>query len=251
MPIRPLTTWLCAVCVALLVVQLPTTEAQDDATDEDRPPPSPRDARGERDRHRDDDGDRDLRRGEQRRGGRRGSFERPDRMMGRAGDDGPHLSDEQIRQRLEILKHLHPEITARIEQRMSDSEDGDIPPQLRKRLQQHMRRMGPKIERLIQLRQNDPEAFELFVEDRRHDRLCHKLTARLRAASDDTDTEQKLKDAISRHFEVRQRQYEHDLTKLEKRVQRLREKIEWRRSNPKKVQKQRLADLTGHSSEGW
>ncbi|MAE65292.1 MAG: hypothetical protein CMJ18_13555 [Phycisphaeraceae bacterium] len=235
-----------------LVLAAADARARDNGHDDrhDHGPPPRHDHAG----HDEDDAPRHRDRGPRgRTDGRHGRGAKrpgPGGPMGSMGSERPHrfddrrLSETEISERLEILRMIHPEWAERAE-RVQRSH-----PQ---RLQQMMRRRMPRIERLIELRKNDSDAFDLEVGNIRLERESRELGEKLRRAGDDPGADairKALRDAVTRHFEIRQKLKERRLAHLEKEIAALREGLEQRRKDRDRMIEQRLQNLTGKKG-GW
>ena len=177
---------------------------------------------------------------------RRGEFGRRDDRRGPQGHEPwRHLSDEQIEQRLEILREFNPEMARRIEHLM-ESRGGRPSDRIRKVLQRHW----PHIEKLRNLKDHDPTAFRLYVEDEKLGRRCKRFAMQLRKSGGGTDEQkQELREMIAQHFDVRQRKMEHKLDKLEESIKHLKQQLELRREKRSDLEASRYNQLVGATSE--
>ncbi len=198
--------------------------------------------------------ERPMRRGPQGEGGRMGG---PPGMDGPGSDSMPplrqgvgqvytgqvpELTDELIAEVLAVIADfdevLHARLTAALETN---------PEVVRGRLQNDLRRWMAAVE----LKRNDPELYELNVEDRRLSRETSQLVGEYVAARRAGDTEKmdaiktSLESLVGEHFEVRQKMRERDLAQLEQRLEFLRTQVQQRRERRQEVIRQHLQQLFG------
>lgn len=105
--------------------------------------------------------------------------------------------------------------------------------------------MGPY--EMQRLEQDDPEMYQLLVEDNRLDREAIALARRVREAKS-TDREKLRADlavVVNKHFDVRQQRRELSLKRMEEELKRLREAIESRSKGREDVVQRRITELVG------
>lgn len=169
-----------------------------------------------------------------------GAFGRPGHggREHRAGAEVRKLR-EQIAERLEVLQQINPEVAERIQRHM-DKRGGMNPERIRMMLGEQFQR----IDRLLHLKRDDPDAFELAIDDLKLDRKTQELAEELRRAGGDIgDHRDQLRALIGRHFDVRQRKYEHELNRLEKRIAQLRRQLKTRRNHREALEQSRFDEL--------
>lgn len=208
----------------------------------------------------DDDGDRSQRRFDRRRPGadRPGSGgdsqRRPGtgRGMGRAdrpgtpGQRGPMMSAEYRQRLLDVLKDLDPEIAERLEKKSEEDP---------RKLYDVMRRFGPRVHRLVQLKESDTETYQLSIKDMKIGLECDKLSRQYRkakkAGDDDRAAEIRalIADQVEEHFDIRQKSREAQLERLERRLAEARKQLEKRADQRPRLIKDRISDLTGEDDE--
>ncbi len=157
------------------------------------------------------------------------------------GPPGPRLSEEEFKERLELLRELHPDLAERLEQ-LKDRN----PQRVGAMIREHFPRLGE----MLELRRRDPELFELRVKDIRANRKTLELAERYRQArrAGDQAQSQSLRDelqaAIREHFEVRQAQRERELAMLEERLEELRQRIKERTAQREELIQKRISELS-------
>ena len=228
-----------ALTVAVILALSVTVRAEDG---EGRPPSD--DQREHRDdfKHRRDRAgmDRPMREPHDQRPGPQGRPMRPRRAPQR------DLTPEGVEERMRILREIHPQLAERIA-RMKEAR----PERVGRMLGQHW----PRIENLIHMKKHDPKGFELHVHDMKLMRQSHELSRRLQRPDSDLDTEKKdqvrreLRELVANHFEVRQKLKEHDLAKLETRIEELRGQLRKRTTNKDQIIEDHLKKLSGQSDE--
>ncbi|MFO0869784.1 MAG: hypothetical protein U0935_12700 [Pirellulales bacterium] len=110
---------------------------------------------------------------------------------------------------------------------------------------------GPRQGDLDDLKRFDPEMYELEVQDRELERKTFELSSQYRTAPADQRTELKsqVQDAVKRHFEVRQKKRQLQLSRLEKELQRMREEMKRRDDAQEEIVGKRLSELLGERGE--
>lgn len=206
---------------------------------------------GDRDRehaegHR--EGDREGRRGDGRHDGER---ERP-RLLERGEDrpspeaitpgpfsphreadgergDPPPLDEAHREAALAVLADVYP----RLAERLNEAQEANP-----RRAEWALRKMWPRLHRLVELRERDPAMYRLRVADQRHKvetlRLVHQLRRAQRrdeAPARPRELRAKLRDRVNEHFEVRQRMRRHELEQLAERIEQLRAELQRRQTN--------------------
>jgi len=211
--------------------------------------------RGGRDREREHaegrrEGDRENERGDQWRGGdREGRRDRPgllDQGAGRRSTeaiapgpfaperddrrvDPPPLDEAQREAALEVLADVYP----RFAERLNEAQEANP-----RRAEWALRKMWPRLHRLVELRDRDPALYKLRVADQRHKvetlRLVHQLRRALRqgeAPGRVSALQDRLRERVNDHFEVRQRMRRHELEQLAERIEQLRAELRQRQAN--------------------
>ncbi len=174
----------------------------------------------------------------------------PGDMMGRRdrrrpGDHEPwrELTDEQIQERLAIIREVNPEMAKRIEHAMT-SGGGRHSDRLRQALHRHW----PKIEEMRNLKRHDSELYELIVADKKLERQCRQLAMKIRRGNgENSEAKDDLRGLIVKHFDVRQHKFKHTLAKLEKRVLELKKNLDMRLLKRTELEAQQFAELVGAS----
>jgi len=107
--------------------------------------------------------------------------------------------------------------------------------------------MGPPLFEMQRLEQDDPEMYQLLVEDNRLDREASAVARRVREAKS-TDREKLRADlavVVNKHFDVRQQRRELSLKRMEEELRRLREAMESRAKGRDEIVQKRLTELVG------
>jgi len=111
--------------------------------------------------------------------------------------------------------------------------------------------MGPPPYEMQRLEQDDPEMYQLLVEDNRLDREALALARRVREAKS-TEREKLRADlavVVNKHFDVRQQRRELSLKRMEEELKRLREAIESRSKGREDVVQRRITELVGDDKD--
>ena len=167
---------------------------------------------------------------------------RPMMMRGpRHGGADMKPTAEQLQQHLDVLEQINPDLAQRVREHLERN------PQ---RVRMLMQEQWPRLRRLVELKQRDPEMFELVVRDQRLERRTHELAEQYRQARDEGRQEeaeqlqQQLEDSLREHFDVRQTMRERELARLEQRLEEMRQRIQQRREARDELIEQRLEYLT-------
>lgn len=159
------------------------------------------------------------------------------------------LTPEEVKERLRILREVHPQLAERIAH-MKDTD-----PQ---RVGRMLGRHWPMIEDLIRMKEHDPKGLELHIHDMKLIRQSHKLSRQLRRHDSDLTAKKKeqlrleLRELVTSHFEVRQKLKERDLAKLERRIEELREQLHKRITNKSQIIEVHFKKLSGQpSGDEW
>ena len=163
--------------------------------------------------------------------------------------DRPPIRPEQVHQIMEMLSQVHPELAERIRRRM-----GPDTPLTGTRAMRFIKaqwpRIGPRMVKLWQLKQSDPVLYELTVSDIRTDREIRRLAMQIRAAEMPEDEEvDQFKQAIAKHFQIRQRKLERELEQLEKRIAQVKTRLKGRLQRREEFEQQRFNQLLGRAVE--
>jgi flagellar biosynthesis/type III secretory pathway M-ring protein FliF/YscJ len=164
---------------------------------------------------------------------------------GRRGDLGPPpMTEEETREAIEVLRKIDPEKAANLEQHLSENP---------RRVARVLRDSFPKIGRFLMMKKHDPKGFDLWVEDIRLNREAMDTAERFRRAQAQggevlaAAEEVALKQTVAEHFNVRQQIREHQLFKLEERINEMREQLIERASDRDELIEQRLDALIGEA----
>lgn len=158
----------------------------------------------------------------------------------------PPLTNDQIDEALGILERIDTDAAQAFQKQREED------PQA---VGKALRRWFPRMEHFLALRRYDPKMYELRVEDFRLAHASRKLARQLVAAREAKDAEQveaytaKLQSLVESHFDLRQRMREHELARLESRIERLREKLKERAADRGPLIDQRLMELTEGGEE--
>jgi DNA repair exonuclease SbcCD ATPase subunit len=168
---------------------------------------------------------------------RRGPWRRP------AGP--PHvepLDEAQTEALLDFLREYNPQMAERFTDAMKHNPE---------RVRRALAMVYPRYRELMELREENPELYELRREDlllARESRELVRELQQVRRADGEAEAErirERLRDVVTRHFEVRQALRERELEQLERRLEALRDELEQRREERDELIEQRLEELTG------
>lgn len=226
-------------CALIGATQL--LNAQDDLGPRDRmpPPPPPEDY--------DSPKRREMNKANRSRGDRpmRGS------RMNKDGKSHPSgrwsLTEEEVREAMEVLREYSPELAERIA-RWQEEDTENLRVLIGKRL--------PWVRRLIYMKRNDPQRYELSLQDLKLQRETQELARRFRDA-DDSEREElgkQLRQRLAAQFEVRQKVrtleiggLEKQIEALEKRIDEMKKQIDERSKSSQKLIDSRYEELTSQN----
>jgi len=166
---------------------------------------------------------------------------------GEAGADGGDRRTPEARRAAarEVLREIHPRLADRLAHARQRSPE---------RAERLWNRLGERLAHLAEVRESDPELYRLRVRDHRANLQTLRLARALRHASrtDQTETAQRMTEALRKHlqshFEIRQEIREHELARLEQRLQRMRGELRERRANKENLIDQVIARARGEAT---
>jgi uncharacterized protein YPO0396 len=111
--------------------------------------------------------------------------------------------------------------------------------------------MGPRMNSWEDLKRIDPEMYELEKQDQDLERKTFELASQFRNAPLDQRAEMKkqVEETVTKHFDVRQKKRQLQLSRMEKELQRMREEIQRRGDAQKEIVGKRLTELLGEKGE--
>lgn len=168
---------------------------------------------------------------------------------GRFGRSEPPLREDQTEEALEVLAAFNPEAAKQLEEMVKEDPD---------KARNLIVKRVPFIARLLQMKKDDPEGFELRAGDYRLDQQARELANKYReleAADKDLDArdvKRELEKVVEAHFDVRQKMREHILKKMEERLDVMRADLEKRDDDRKDLIEQRVGELvTEGAGKRW
>ena len=202
----------------------PTAERSSPEAAESMPPDRPRRAASrEREDHPEHAG-RDHRSGSP--PGHEGQGERPPPLLG-------ELSPEQIQAVLDILQEQNPQLARRLREAL------DKQPEVARRL---LANQWPRLQRLIDLKRNNPRMFRLTLQEFRQQREMLDTARQLRQCTDpqkQMELRGQLRDQVQKLFDLRLEIKQRELELLETRVEEMRDSLE-------QIRQQREARIDKH-----
>ena len=226
------TMWLAAFVGAGLLIGTPVQRALGQADDDDRPAvrPIPEGGGQPSDGFGPRPGDRTGPRGE------RGDRRRCPNRFGESGPSGPggfngprprgggrvweHLSEEK---REKVLDFLAEHFPMRYEELMRVQETD---PELFKR---HISRAAPEMLRMLNQSEDDPEMFELTMQEQENRFRMRRLLRRYNSAEDEADKvalEEDIRELVEGQFDIQQKRMEQEIEHLDHRMDELRRRLE-------------------------
>jgi len=181
-----------------------------------------------------------------------------DRRERRAAEDGPsnrprpvrpprELSAEQRERALAVLRDVNPRLAEKMEEALKSDKAS--------RAERMLARMSPRLLEMDQIKQRDPEAYELRVADNRAKLDTIRIAGKLRRAKANGETddaaqyETELRENLDKHFEIRQRLREKELQLLEQRIERMRVELKEHRAKKQQLIEQSLTRIRDGRAE--
>lgn len=227
---------------------------RDDDRDWDRRREMGRDRDWDDDDDRDRDDDRDWDEDREREYDRDRRREGPP-SHGRFGRDGvrregpmglmdPQRREEMRENILAVVSDIDPDRAERLERLLEHR-----PEMALGLLREHL----PHLLRLVHLREQNPDMYEIRIHDINLARESEELADHLHELREEdqpnenqvNEVRTRLRDLVIEHFEVRQHAREHELHQLEQRIDELRQQLEARSEAREKLIQRRLRDLLG------
>jgi len=102
-----------------------------------------------------------------------------------------------------------------------------------------------------QLRRDDPEMFELMKSDQDMERQEFELSEQLRQSKGEPRDalKKQIQELVQKHFDVRQKRRQLNLTRIEQDVQRMRDELKRREDSREAIVKRRTLELVGDHDE--
>jgi|GEM_PF-6275780 len=216
-------------CALIGAAQL--LNAQDNADPQDRPPPPPPPEDYDSPKRRDMNkanrsmGDRPAR-------GSRMNKEGKSHASGRWT-----LSEEEVQEAMEILREYNPELAERIARWQEEG---------RENLHALIGGRLPWVRRLIYMKRNDPERYELSLQDLKLQRESQELAKRIHEAdeSERAALSTQLRQRLTAQFEVRQKVRQLEIRALEKRIEEMKKQLDERSKSSQQLIDDRHEELT-------
>jgi hypothetical protein len=164
------------------------------------------------------------------------------RQPNRGGQAEQQLTREMERQVLEYVSKYHPERLKQLEQLRTDR-----PVFYRRALVRFSREMNT----MNRLKQEDPERYQELLEENKLDAESLDLAQQYKDASNEAEKEairKKLEDLLNRIFELRQKNRQQEIERLEKRIAGLREQNAKRLDMKDEIVQRRLLQLLGEKN---
>ncbi len=167
---------------------------------------------------------------------------------GRFGAGRFELTDERAERLLSLLEEVNPRLHERV-QRIWETD--------REKGRQALLRAAPRLIPLIELRERDPEAFEMKMEELRNGRQIFDLLREVRDAKPDELTQARLDQIraelvglVGHQFDLRARHGLQEAERLSRRLERFQAELEERATNRDGHVQQRADELLRRALEG-
>lgn len=154
----------------------------------------------------------------------------------------PELTDDLLKEVMAVIKDFDEALYTRLSSAMESN-----PEAVKSRLKLDLRRWMAAVE----LKRTDPELYELNVKDRQYSHETSRLVGEFFAARRQNETDRleairsELDSIVGKHFDVRQKLRERDLSQLEQRLEFLRKQVQQRRERRAEIIKEHLSQLFG------
>jgi hypothetical protein len=164
------------------------------------------------------------------------------------GPLGRLMTAEQLEDALEVVAAYEPDAAARLKNLIEEN-----PEDAQRLIQRHF----PAVRFLVQLKERDPEMYEMRMRDLKLNRESWRAAKALREAKakDELSWERKreleeqVESLVKEHFEVRQAIRERELQKLRDRIEELEEQLDKRSDDRRDLIEQRVEQLIESGDE--
>jgi len=172
-------------------------------------------------------------------------MDRPDRQDRPrwARDRGEPISEQRVREALEVLRLIDPDKAEKLEQHIDENPE---------RIGHALRENFPHLSRFMAMRRYDPDGFDLRIKDLRLSRQSQLSARRLHEATEAGDDALAaaemavLEGLVAEHFDVRQQVREHELARLEQQIEDLRQQLQDRADNRDTLITERIDEYIDH-----
>ncbi len=153
---------------------------------------------------------------------------------------GPPMNEQQVRDALEVLRKIDPEKADKLAKHLDENPE---------RVGRALHENFPNLGRFLAMRRYDPEGFDLRIKDLALSRQSQQSARRLHEAQRVGDDELAaaelavLEGIVADHFDVRQEIREHELMKLEGRIEELQDQLQQRAENRDELIEDRLEEF--------
>jgi hypothetical protein len=173
-------------------------------------------------------------------------MDKPDRP-GR--DYRPPMDIDQLREAIKVLRQIDPEKALKLEQHLDKNPE---------RVGRALHENFPHLRRFLEMRRYDPDGFELRIKDLALSRQSQQSVRRLHEAEKSGDDAlaaaelAALEGIVADHFDIRQQIREHELAKLERQIQVLREQLTQRAEDRDALIVQRIEEFVAREkTDRW
>jgi DNA repair exonuclease SbcCD ATPase subunit len=152
---------------------------------------------------------------------------------------GEKLSEDEIEEVLNWLEKHEPETLEKLE-RLREREPGAY--------YHFLRELREKMRDMDELRKRNPKEYKRLVELRKLDRKVWELIEEHKEADSDEDRAEikgKLKDTLSKLFDLKQARHKAEIAELEKEIAKLKEIYKYNQEHKEQIINDRLKELTG------
>lgn len=157
-----------------------------------------------------------------------------------------NITDQEIKDILAVLRDLNPTMAERLHRALMQN---------REQARRMLAMARDRVKEMVEARRNDPELYKLRVQDFRLTQRTRMVARRARQA--DLDGNQRdarrliveLKNIIREHFDVRQTMREHELHRLELRLDAMRKQLQQRAESREQLIQKRIDEVLGDGEQ--
>jgi hypothetical protein len=170
----------------------------------------------------------------------------PGRMSDRGGMFGRMMSTDYRKRIMAVLSDIYPELGPRLKEMHKKNPE---------HVWEGMKRVGPRIHKLVALKESDAEQYGTSIRDLKIGLECERLSKEFRQAKEDGNadrvkqTRRQIAELVKEHFRVRQTLREMELVRLERRLAAARKQLEQRSAKSTELIEARVSDLTGEKDD--
>jgi hypothetical protein len=158
------------------------------------------------------------------------AFSAPDPQPPTPNPSSPKLTDEQVEAAMEFLRIRRPSLAEKLDAMNAEERRTNIA------------RIAPRLRFWMDLKSRDPEAFDLYMQQSAAEAQMSDLARRLKdaPAAEADGLKAELHTVAEKHFESRHKILAREITRLESRIQQIRDEVKQAQANQPKLIEERF-----------